>query len=49
MVELAFSPPKYPQWAGVVRIHHRSSAYGTFNDEIQGASNALGFGIKYRF
>jgi hypothetical protein len=49
LVELAFSPPKYPQWAGVVRIHHRSSAYGTFNDEIQGASNALGFGIKYRF
>ena len=49
LVELAFSPPKYPQWAGVMRIHHRSSAYGTFNDEIQGASNDLGFGIKYRF
>lgn len=49
LVELAFSPPKYPQWAGVMRIHHRSSAYGTFEDDIQGASNSLGFGIKYRF
>jgi len=49
LVELALSPPKYPQWAAVMRIHHRSSAYGTFNDEIQGASNDLGFGIKYRF
>jgi hypothetical protein len=49
MLELAFSPPKYPQWGGVVRIHHRSSAYGLFNDNIEGASNSLGFGIKYRF
>jgi len=49
LVELAFSPPKYPQWAGVVRIHHRSSAYGLFEEDIQGASNSLGFGIKYRF
>jgi len=49
LVELTFSPPKYPQWAGVVRIHHRSSAYGLFEEDIQGASNSLGFGIKYRF
>ena len=49
LVELAFTPPKYPRWAGVVRIHHRSSAYGTFEDDIEGASNSLGFGIKYRF
>jgi hypothetical protein len=49
LVELAFSPPKYPQWVGVVRIHHRSSAYGLFEEDIQGASNSLGFGIKYRF
>jgi len=47
--EMAMSPPKYPQWAGVLRIHHRSSAYGTFDDEIEGASNALGVGIKYRW
>ncbi len=49
LVELAMSPPRYPQWAGVLRIHHRSSAYGTFEEDIQGASNSLGFGVKYRF
>ena len=49
LVELTFSPPKHTQWAGVVRIHHRSSAYGTFADDIQGASNSLGVGVKYRF
>jgi len=49
LVELTFSPPKHTEWAGVVRIHHRSSAYGTFADDIQGASNSLGVGIKYRF
>jgi len=49
MFEFAFSLPKYPQWALVTRIHHRSSAYGIFEDDIEGASNALGVGIKYRF
>jgi hypothetical protein len=49
LVELALTPPKYPRWAAVIRIHHRSSAYGTFEDDIEGASNSLGFGIKYRF
>jgi hypothetical protein len=49
LVELAFSLPKYPQWATVVRIHHRSSAYGTFEEDIEGASNSLGVGLKYRF
>lgn len=49
LVELAFSPPSNPKWAGVLRIHHRSSAYGTFEEDIQGASNSLGVGIKYRF
>ena len=49
LVELDFSLPKYPQWALVSRIHHRSSAYGTFEEDIEGASNAFGLGIKYRF
>ena len=49
LVELAFSLPEYPEWALVIRIHHRSSAYGTFEGDIEGASNALGVGIKYRF
>jgi len=49
LVDLDFSLPQYPKWALDVRIHHRSSAYGTFNDNIQGASNALGVGLKYRW
>ena len=49
LVELAFSIPKHPQWALVTRIHHRSSAYGTFEDDIEGASNSLGIGLQYRF
>jgi len=49
LVELTLSPPRYPQWAAVMRIHHRSSAYGTFEEDIEGASNSLGFGIKYSF
>jgi hypothetical protein len=47
--ELAFSLPKYPRWAAVARIHHRSSMYGTFEKDIEGASNSLGLGLKYRF
>jgi hypothetical protein len=49
LVELAFSPPNNPRWAGVMRIHHRSSAYGTFEEDIEGASNSFGVGVKYRF
>ncbi len=49
LVDLDFSLPKYPNWALDVRIHHRSSAYGTFNSNIEGASNALGVGLKYRW
>lgn len=49
LVELAFSLPSTPRWALVARIHHRSSMYGIFEDDIQGASNAFGFGIKYRW
>jgi len=49
LVDLDFSLPKYPNWAADIRIHHRSSAYGTFNDNIEGASNALGVGVKYRW
>jgi hypothetical protein len=49
MLELAFSLPSTPQWALVTRIHHRSSMYGTFEDEIEGAYNSFGLGIKYRW
>ena len=49
LVELTFALPSAPQWAVVARIHHRSSSYGLFEEDLQGASNAAGFGIKYRF
>jgi len=49
MVELTLFIPAIPQWQLVTRIHHRSSAYGTFESDIQGASNSFGLGVKYRF
>ena len=49
MVELTASLPKIPRWLAFARIHHRSSAYGTFENDIEGASNSFGFGIRYRF
>lgn len=49
MVELTAFLPKHPQWALVARVHHRSAAYGTFEDDLEGASNSAGLGIKFRF
>jgi hypothetical protein len=48
MFELAFALPDVPQWDLVVRIHHRSGIFGLIND-VEGASNAIGFGIRYNF
>lgn len=48
MFETAFCLPEIPQWSLVARIHHRSGAFGLFNG-VNGASNALGLGIRYRF
>lgn len=47
MIELALGLPKYPQTAFIIRIHHRSNAFGLVGDE--GGSNALACGLKYRF
>ncbi len=49
LVELAVALPRAPRWEIVARIHHRSAAYGIFENDLQGASNGLGFGLKYRF
>ncbi|MGI9290906.1 MAG: hypothetical protein ACR2QG_06480 [Gammaproteobacteria bacterium] len=49
LFELAMSLPQYPQWAVVARWHHRSAAWGLFEDDIETASNAIGLGIKRRF
>ena len=48
MLELELKPPGSEHWSLVVRVHHRSGAYGLF-DDVEGASNALGVGFKYRF
>jgi hypothetical protein len=48
MFEFDFALPKNPRWSLVTRLHHRSGVYGLFNG-VDGASNALGLGIRYRF
>ncbi len=47
MLELAVSLPDYPSTALIIRIHHRSNAFGLVADE--GGSNALAAGVSYRF
>ncbi len=48
MLEAEFRPSSWKQWSLVIRSHHRSGAFGLFND-VRGASNSIGLGIKYRF
>ena len=48
MFELAFSPPRVPQWGLVIRLHHRSGAAGLFSG-VWGGSNAWAMGIRYSF
>jgi len=48
MLELTFALPETPKWSLVVRLHHRSGIRGIF-DDVEGASNALGMGLKYKF
>jgi hypothetical protein len=48
LFEAAFALPDIPQWSAVVRLHHRSGAFGTFNG-VRGASNAWGVGVRYSF
>jgi hypothetical protein len=46
--EFAFGPPE-SAWAGILRLHHRSGAFGLVADKGHGGSNTLAAGIKYRF
>jgi hypothetical protein len=48
MIELSVGIPGAPEWSIVARVHHRSGVGGLFSD-VQGASNALALGVKYRF
>ncbi|MFP4167456.1 MAG: hypothetical protein ACLFSY_01230 [Desulfonatronovibrionaceae bacterium] len=45
-IDTTFSLPDSP-WALILRLHHRSTAYGVFGDE--GGSNALTTGLRYNF
>jgi hypothetical protein len=45
--ELALGLPEYPDVALIIRIHHRSGAWGLVADE--GGSNTPCIGLKYRF
>ena len=46
--EIALGPPD-SNWGGVLRIHHRSGAFGLVADRGEGGSNTLCLGLKYRF
>lgn len=48
--EITLGLSAYPQWQIVGRIHHRSSAFGTFSPKHSHAgSNAIGLAIRYFF
>lgn len=48
MAEATFSAPALPQWAFVLRYHHRSGAFGTFHG-VEDASTVFAAGIKRWF
>jgi hypothetical protein len=47
--ELTFAPPRRQRspWEGLLRIHHRSGAFGVVRDA--GGSNFISLGVRYRF
>ncbi|QOC23932.1 hypothetical protein IC757_07430 [Wenzhouxiangella sp. AB-CW3] len=48
LVELDFAPPSHPEWGLVLRLHHRSGVFGLYNG-VNGGSNYIGAGIRYRY
>ena len=48
MAEITFSSPCSRNWAFVLRYHHRSGIFGTYNG-VDDASTAFAAGIKYWF
>ena len=48
MAEATFSLPTLRQWAFVLRYHHRSGLFGTFNG-VHDASTVFAAGLKYWF
>ena len=48
LIELDFKIPRQNNWSIFGRLHHRSGAWGLF-DDIYGGSNILCTGVKYTF
>lgn len=48
MLEATVAHPAYPRLQAVVRLHHRSGAYGLYHASNSG-SNDIGLGIRYLF
>ena len=48
VVELTIASPRYPRLQLVMRIHHRSGAFGLYHAGNTG-SNDLALGIRYLF
>lgn len=48
MFEATFASPSYPELQFVIRVHHRSGAYGAYGADNSG-SNDIGAGIRYLF
>jgi hypothetical protein len=48
MFEGSFALPKIPQWQLVVRLHHRSGAFGLYGADNT-SSNFFGAGVRYNF
>lgn len=46
--ELTLAPPGNPNLEFLLRIHHRSGIFGTFNG-VTGASNIVSVGLRYRY
>lgn len=48
LIEFEFAPPRESNWSGFVRLHHRSGAWGIF-DDVRGGSNFVTLGTRYYF
>jgi hypothetical protein len=48
MYEITVALPSLPQLSVVMRLHHRSGAFGAIGGRYD-ASNGIGYGIKFSF
>src|SRR5450759_3222178 len=46
--EITFALPEFKQHELLIRYHHRSGVFGTFNG-VWGGSNVIALGYRYRF